>query len=283
MPPRKDPDASASVPAFFGAELRFKREEQGLTLQEFADGCFYSVAFISQIEMGERRMPPAIARYADQRLDTDGFFVRRLKDARKAARAGHAEYFADVAEMEKRAETIEESDPLLIPGLLQTEEYARRLVRASHPRASRQSVDEKVAARMSRAKLFERPNPPDFWAILDEMVIRRAVLPPEQMADLLDHITTVIRSIDGVLQFLPCNASVHPLLMSPTRLMTFPDAPPLVYTESLYSGQLIDEPVLVKQFRKSYDLLRAAALSPEASLALISAAAEDFRDDRQRE
>ncbi|MFF7612856.1 helix-turn-helix domain-containing protein, partial [Streptomyces lavendulae] len=120
MPARKDTDASASVPCFYGAELRFKREAAGLTLDQLADGSFRGVPFLSQIEHGERRMPLDLARHVDRKLGTDGFFERRCEDARKAKQSGHVEYFADVAEMEPDAQTIEDWAPMLVPGLLQT-------------------------------------------------------------------------------------------------------------------------------------------------------------------
>lgn len=65
------------------------------------------------------------------------------------------------------------------------------------------------------------------------------------------------------------------------QLTTFPDAPPLAYLESQYSGDTIDDPALVKKYRKAYDRLRAAALAPEASLTMIEAAAEDYRSDKR--
>ncbi|MFC7264052.1 helix-turn-helix domain-containing protein [Streptomyces lutosisoli] len=283
MPSRKNPDASANVPSFYGAELRFKRELAGLTLEQLAEGSYRGVPFLSQIERGERRMPLDLARHVDQKLGTDGFFERRCEDARRARQSGHAEYFADVAEMERHAETIEDWAPMLVPGLLQTAEYTRAIVRAAMPRASDDEVEEKVSARMARAELFGSESPPAFWAILDESLIRRPALPDEKMAKLLGHIAQVVRTTRSILQIVPETAAAHPFMMGMTRLMTFPDAPPVVYVESLHSGQLIDYPALVKQYRESYDLLRAVALPPEASLAMVEAAEEDYRNGKPRD
>lgn len=281
MPPRKDPDASANVPAFYGAELRFKRETAGLTLEQLAEGSFRGISFLSQIERGERRMPRDLAQHVDEKLQTDGFFQRRCEDARKARQGGHAEYFADVAEMERYAESIEDWAPMIVPGLLQTRAYAEKVVRTSLPWLRPDTVEKQVTARMERASLWERKEPPAFWAILHESLIRRPILPRDQMSELLEHMLTVIRAAQGVLQVLPETATAHPFMMGMTRTMIFPDAPPVVYTEGLHSGQLIDYPRLVKDYRKSYDLLRAAALPPEASLDMIEAAAEGFRNGEQ--
>jgi transcriptional regulator with XRE-family HTH domain len=283
MPLRKDPDASASVPAFYGAELRWKRDEAGLSLEQLADGSFFGVAYLSQIERAERRMPVELARHVDRVLKTDGFFERRCGDARKAKATGHAEYFADVAEMETRAETIEEWAPTLVPGLLQTEDYTRAVVRSAHPRATDEEVAEKVAARVARTRLFDSKGCPAFWVILSESVVRSAVLPPEQMADLLEHVAGFVRPTRSIVQVLPTNCGAHPFMMGMATVMTFPDAPPVVYTEAMYNGQLIDDPALVGQYRRAYDLLRAAALPPEASLAMIESAAEDYRHEAQQD
>ncbi|MBY8343486.1 helix-turn-helix transcriptional regulator [Streptomyces spinosirectus] len=282
MPPRKDPDASANVPSFYGAELRYKRELAGLTLEQLAEGSFRGVPFLSQIERGERRMPIDLARHVDQVLGTDGFFERRCEDARRARQSGHAEYFADVAEMEQHAESIEEWAPSLVPGLLQTKAYATAVVRTSLPWLRPETVEKQVRARMERAKLWQREDQPAFWAILHEALIDRPLLPPEQAAAQLEHIAHVIRSTQSVLQIVPETTAAHPMMMGMIKVMTFTDQPPVVYTEGLHSGQLIDYPALVKDYRRSYDLLRATALSPEASLAMIDQAAKDFRNGRHR-
>ncbi|WOX11988.1 helix-turn-helix transcriptional regulator [Streptomyces sp. N50] len=282
MPPRKDTDASANVPSFYGAELRFKREQAGLTLEQLAEGSFRGIPFLSLIERGERRMPLDLAKHVDKKLGTDGFFERRCEDARKAKRSGHAEYFADVAEMEEHAESIEDWAPALLPGLLQTEAYALKVVRTGSPWLPPKTVDNQVAARMARAKLWQREERPAFWAIVREELIRKPLLPSEEMATQLEHIADVIRSNQGVLQILPETTVAYPLMMGMIRVMTFPDAPPVVYTEGLHSGQVIDYPALVKDYRRSYDLLRAAALPPDTSLDMIEQAAEDHRNGKHR-
>ncbi|WP_327429561.1 helix-turn-helix domain-containing protein [Streptomyces sp. NBC_01236] len=282
MPSRKNPDASANVPSFYGAELRFKRELAGLTLEQLAEGSYRGVPFLSQIERGERRMPLDLARHADQKLGTDGFFERRCEDVRRARQSGHAEYFADVAEMERHAETIEEWAPSLIPGLLQTAAYATRVVHTSLPWLPPATVEKQVRARMERAQLWEVEERPAFWAVLHETLIRNPLLEPAEMAAQLEHIAHVIRSTQSVLQIVPKTAAAHPLMMGMVKVMTFPDAPPVVYTEGLHSGQLIDFPALVKNYRRSYDLLRAAALPPDESLTLVEQAAEDYRNGQHR-
>ncbi|MER6384312.1 helix-turn-helix transcriptional regulator [Streptomyces sp. NPDC001250] len=282
MPAKKDPDASVSVPCFYGAELRFKREAAGLTLEQLAEGSFRGISFLSQIERGERGMPMDLAVHVDRKLGTDGFFKRRCEDAAKARRVGIAEHFADAADLEKTARTIEDWAPLLVPGLLQTKAYATAIARSAMPRASDTEVNEVVSARLDRARLFAQEDPPKFWAILDESVIRRRTLSPAGMAELLGHIVSVISATRSIVQIVPATAPAHPFMMGLTRIMTFVDAPPLVYTEGLHSGQLVDYPALVMAYRESYDLLRAAAQPPEASLAMIAEAAEEYRNEAQQ-
>ncbi|MFH8452446.1 helix-turn-helix transcriptional regulator [Streptomyces fungicidicus] len=283
MGQRKDIDGSTGVPTFYGSELRWKREEAGLTLQQLVEGSFYGPSHLSEIERGTRRMPAELAEHVDKVLGTDGFFRRRCEDVRRAKRRGHASYFERVLEAEKHAETIEEWCPTLIPGLLQTEAYARAVTRSAHPLAPGEEVEEKVSARLMRAQLFEdNHKTPEYWVILPESLLRQPILPPEQHAEQLEHVTELARRHRIVSQVLPWNCGPHPLMLGTAMVMTFSDAPPLIYTEAQYSGDTIDDPGLVKQYRKAYDRLRAAALPPEASLALIEQAAEDDRNGELR-
>ncbi|MFD8523076.1 helix-turn-helix transcriptional regulator [Streptomyces capillispiralis] len=283
MGQRKDIDGSTGVPTFYGSELRWKREEAGLTLQQLVEGSFYGPSHLSEIERGTRRMPAELAEHVDRVLGTDGFFRRRCEDVRRAKRRGHASYFERVLEAEKHAETIEEWSPTLIPGLLQTDAYARAVTRSAHPLAPDEEVEEKVSARLTRGRLFEDSHKtPEYWVILPESLLRQPILPPEQNAEQWQRVTELARRHRIVTQILPWNCGPHPLMLGTAMVMTFSDAPPLVYTESQYSGDTIDDPALVKQYRKAYDRLRAAALPLEASLALIERAAEDDRNGKQR-
>ncbi|MFF6997553.1 helix-turn-helix domain-containing protein [Streptomyces sp. NPDC008313] len=280
---RKDIDGSESVPCFYGKELRWKREEAGLTLLQLVEGSFYGQSHLSEIERGERRMPRDLAEHVDRVLKTDGFFGRRCEEVRKARRAGHAWYFEKVLEAEKHAEVIEEWCPTLIPGLLQTGAYAEAVVRATHPLEPQEKTDAKVTARLARAHLFDEDHTkPEYWVILHESLLRHPILSPEAMAEQLGHIAALARRHRITPQVLPWNCGAHPFMLGTAMVMTLTDAPPLVYTESLHTGDTIDDPALVKDYRRSYDRLRAAALPPEASLAMIEEAAEDYRNGKQR-
>ncbi|NUQ97734.1 MAG: helix-turn-helix transcriptional regulator [Streptomyces sp.] len=282
MPPKKDPDASVSVPCFYGAELRYRREQAGLTLEQLVEGSFRGISFLSQIERGERGMPADFARHVDERLGTDGFFERRCEDAAKARRVGHAWYSADIPDLEKQAQTLEEWSPTAVPGLLQTAAYFRGQIQYQDPEASPEEVEKRVRARLARAELWKRVERPTYWGILSESVIRRTPLPPAVMAEQVEHILDVIRSTGSVLQIVPETTPWHPLRHGFAKIMTFADAPPLVYTEGDLTGQIVDFPAQVKEYRRRYDWLRAVALSPEASLALMDDAARTYRNEAQQ-
>jgi hypothetical protein len=224
-------------------------------------------------------MPVDLAQHVDRVLKTDGFFGRRCEDVRKARRKGHAEYFERVLDAEKRAETIEQWSPTVFPGLLQTEPYARSLFRVERTPDLPEEIDVKVDARLARAQLFEKNHrTPQYWNILSESLLRLPIVPSQQMAEQLDHIAELTRRGRIFTQIIPWNAGAHPLMQGNALVLDFADAPPLAYTEGQHHGVTVDDPGLVKQYRRSYDLLRATALPPEVSLAMIEKAAEGYRN-----
>ncbi|MFJ9937475.1 Scr1 family TA system antitoxin-like transcriptional regulator [Streptomyces virginiae] len=269
----KNLDPSSSPRALLGAELRVAREAAGLSQAELGEPLFVSGSFIGQLEAGTRRMHIEFARQIDDILSTNGFFVRNCG---AAAKSKYPDHFAAAAEAEALAKAIREYAPLIIPGLLQTEPYARAVFRAYRPTATEAAIDELVTNRIARAALLEDPTTPLLWTVLDEAVLRREVGSRQVMAEALRHLATLARAHRIILQVMPFTAGAHAVLGGPLRLMTFDDAPPLVYVEGLETGLLLDDPATVNQRTLTYDLLTASSLPPRESLALIESVAEDY-------
>ncbi|MFJ2016805.1 helix-turn-helix domain-containing protein [Streptomyces nodosus] len=273
MPGPKDLDPSSSPRALLGAELRHAREKSGLSQEELGQRLFVSGSFIGQLEAGARRMQPDFARMLDEVLGTEDFFARNCT---AAARSRYPEHFAEAAEAEAHAAAIREYVSLLIPGLLQTSAYARAVFRAYQPTAPQKQIDELVAARMERTHLLDDPTDPLLWTVFDEAALRRKVGGPEVMAEALRHIAGLVRRNRAVVQVLPFDAGAHAAMEGAIKLMDFEDAPPLVYFEGVGTGRLEDDPAVVRHQKFTYELLTACALSPENSLALIEALAQDY-------
>ncbi|MFF3753987.1 helix-turn-helix transcriptional regulator [Streptomyces sp. NPDC002018] len=280
MPQKPKPlDPSSSPRAMLGAELRYHREEKGMSQGELGQPLFVSGAFIGMLEMGVRRMQPEFAVKFDEIFGTGEYFFRNCEVLKKSK---YPDHFAEAAEAEATALVIKEYAPLLIPGLLQTEAYARAVFRAYRPTATEEEIDELVAARLERAKLLKHPTTPVVWGALDEAVLRRPIGGTAAMAEALRHITALIRRHRIIVQVLPFAAGAHSGLNGSLKLMEFEEAPTLAYLESIGSGQLVDDPASVRRYELTYDLLGATALSPGASLALMESVAEDFEHAEQK-
>ncbi|MEU9112234.1 helix-turn-helix transcriptional regulator [Streptomyces sp. NPDC048483] len=279
MPGPKKLDPSSSPRAMLGAELRHQRDKAGLTQDELGAFLFASGSLIGQLEAGTRRMMPEYAEKFDEILKTDGYFARNCEAATKSK---YPDHFAEAAEAEAIAATIKEYAPQLIPGLLQTRAYARAVFRAYQPTATEDVIDELVEARLERGRLLDDPTTPFVWAVLDEATLRREVGGPAVMAEALRHIADLARRHRIIVQVIPFSAGAHPAMEGALKLMSFEDAPQLVYLEGLETGQLEDDPATVARHRRTYELLTANALSPQESLALFESMAEDYEHGEHR-
>ncbi|MEU0946388.1 helix-turn-helix transcriptional regulator [Streptomyces canus] len=260
---------------FFGTELRRHREEVGMTQAELGSRVFVSGAYIGQFEQAFRKPQLDISQRIDEVLQTDGIFerlCRKLIDDKR-----YADYFAQVVEFERTAMRICEFAPTVVPGLLQTAAYAGAVTIAANPFVTDEYVEEIVAARRERAQILKGTTTPEYWVVLHETVLRVPVGGPQAMAEQLDCIARLMRDRKVWLTVVPFTAGAYASMAGSLKLMEFSDAPPITYTETAFSGTLIDDPGVVKRAQRAYDLLRVAALSPEASLALVESAAEDFR------
>ncbi|MDO0934105.1 helix-turn-helix transcriptional regulator [Streptomyces sp. DG2A-72] len=269
----KDLDPSSSPRALLGAELRHAREKAGLSQEELGGRIFVSGSFIGQLEAGTRRMQPDHARLLDEVLGTGDFFQRNCG---VSARSRYPEHFAEAAEAEAEATAIRQYAPLLIPGLLQTPGYARAVNRAYDPTAPEETIEEWVDGTMARTRLLDHPTKPLLWAVLDEGALRRVTGGPAVMAEALRHVAGLARRGRVIVQVLPFSAGAHKAMEGSLKLMDFEDAPPLVYFEGVGTGRLEDDPATVARLRFTFELLTASALSPEKSLAMIEALAQDY-------
>ncbi|MFE2241695.1 Scr1 family TA system antitoxin-like transcriptional regulator [Streptomyces virginiae] len=273
----KNLDPSSSPRALLGAELRVAREAAGLSQAELGEPLFVSGSFIGQLEAGTRRMHIEFARQIDDILSTNGFFVRNCGALAKSKYPNH---FAEAAEAEAEAKTIREYAPLALPGMLQTEAYAREVFIAYQPTATDEVIGELVANRLHRAKLLANPTTPLLWCVIDETLLRRVVGGTKVMAEALRHVASLIRRRRIFVQVLPFAAGAHSSMGGTLQLMTFDAAPPLAYVQGNAMGVLLDDPATVARHSLTYDLLTASALSPSQSLALIESAAEDYEHDQ---
>ncbi|MGA4848757.1 helix-turn-helix domain-containing protein [Streptomyces sp. G5(2025)] len=260
---------------FFGSELKRRREEAGLTQSALGIRVFVSGGYIGQFEQAIRKPQLDVAQRIDEVLQTGGFFERMCRKLIDDQR--YADYFAAVVELEALATRICEFAPTLIPGLLQTAEYARAVTIAANPFVTDEYVEEKVTARLERSRILKDAARPEYWVVVHENVLYIPVGGPAVMAAQLDHVARLMRERHVLVMVLPYEAGAHAAMVGSLKLMAFEDAPPTAYTETSFSGTLLDEPVVVKRAQRAYDLIRGAAMSPEASLALITSAAEDYR------
>ncbi|WP_329206372.1 helix-turn-helix transcriptional regulator [Streptomyces sp. NBC_00683] len=273
MPQPKELDPYANPRTFYGAELRRLRETAGLSQNQLGERVFCSGTYIGLFEAAERRPQLELSRALDELLGSGEHLQRLCLLARKSNVAG---YFADAAELQLQASFIGSCTSVVL-GLLQTEAYARALTRSAHPFAAKEVIEGHVHTRMERACLLDSPTAPVLWMVIHEAALLVPVGGNAVMAEQLAYLAEQAASRPRVVtQVLPLSAGAHPVLQASMTLMQFTEAPAVVYTESAYSGQLVEEPLLVEQYRSAYDLARAAALSPEASLDRIVSAAKEF-------
>ncbi|AKH84098.1 DNA-binding protein [Streptomyces sp. CNQ-509] len=265
------PDRSARH--LFGFEMRRCREHAGMSLEGLAEVVKYSRSHLARIEVAAYMPPPDLAAALDAAFGTDGIFQRLYALARHEV---HPDKYRRRMELEAQARAIGEYAGVLVPGIVQTEDYARAVFRAQKPRATGDQIEEMVTARMGRQALLASDRPPEFSAVLDEAVLRRPVGGPGVMGEQLDRLHKLTHTETTVVQVLPFVHGEHALLGGSLALFTLERGTFVAYEESIGTGQLLEDPELVDARRRAYDLLRAYALSPKDSAELIQSIKETF-------
>jgi transcriptional regulator with XRE-family HTH domain len=268
MPLSRDLDPGASLLAFFGAELRRRRVATGMSQDQLGQEINFSAALVGRIELGERVPSPDFARRCDDLFAAGGLFAH-LREVMNSDVHAYPTWFWEFVEREREATSIREFNALAVPGLLQTEDYARALFRACKPTESDEEIGQHVAARVERQRILERSRPPMLWAVVDEGVLRRPVGGAIVFHEQLGHLAKVGKRPGVVFQVMPFSAGAHAGLLGEFILLGLAGGRDVAYTESVESARLIEQPDEVAAFDLVFDMIRAVALPPEASIDLI--------------
>jgi len=256
----------------YGDWLKQQRETAGLTQQELADAAVMTRSHISHIEAGRRVPSKEDARRLDGVLNTGNVLSSFLPQDDGTI----ADYFESARQLEQQATMIREFALTFVPGILQTERYARAVLGTTFPPRSDEERDRHVVTRLQRSKILTDPVTPVVWALLDEMVLRRPVGGPEIMAEQVMHIVNLVESKRVRAHILPLGLGVHPLMQSMLSLWWFEDQPPAAYSEGLSIGKVHDAPTVVQRLQGVYDLALSDALPLNESLALMRAIAKGY-------
>ncbi|UQU68393.1 helix-turn-helix domain-containing protein [Couchioplanes caeruleus] len=176
---------------------------------------------------------------------------------------------------EAEASRLQNYESLYVPGLLQTEAYARAVIRGVLPTETDEGVGQRVEVRMRRQGILAKQDPVTLWAVVDEAALRRVVGGVDVMKEQLDHLVTQAKLPTITLQVLPYNAGAHPGMAGSFLVMEFPDEDPaLVYAESAGGGLFLESNADVARYRATFQHLVAQALSPAETMRFIKAAAD---------
>ncbi|MFJ2814472.1 Scr1 family TA system antitoxin-like transcriptional regulator [Streptomyces sp. NPDC087294] len=264
----------------YGEWLKERREAAGLTQQQLADLTLMTRSHIAHIEAGRRFPSEEDARRLDMALKTGNV----LATFRPGRDLSTADYFESARVLEQQAVMIREFALSFVPGILQTEGYARAVLNRPFPRVSEEECDTRVNTRLERAKILDDPMTPAVWALLDEAVLRRQIGGPGVMAEQLDHLVRLGKSGRVQVHVLPFSLGFHPLLSNMVTLMWFEDQPPTAYSEGLHMGKLHETPSVIQDLQHRYAFALGNALPLKESLALLSTTARDYeRDDQPKD
>ncbi|MEV8021717.1 helix-turn-helix transcriptional regulator [Streptomyces sp. NPDC086554] len=269
----RDLDPSASPLDYYGSELRRLREAAGLKQGQLGSCIFCTASLVGQIETAKKVPTRDFSERVDAALGTDGVFSRLVGLVLKS-QLPH--WFQAYAEMEARATYISTYQCQLVYGLLQTESYARAVLRAGWS----DKVEEAVAARMERQRILSRQRPPLVWVVLDEGVLYRPFGGREVMRYQLQHLLDFQDRRDVRIQVLPFDAAQHPATVGSFNVLRFDSEPDITYAESYGSAHVFANPETTRDCAHRYDHLQAAALSVEASAALIARVMEERYGDQ---
>lgn len=264
-----------------GVQLRRLREANGITREAAGYVIRGSESKISRLELGRvgfkmRDIEDLLTLY---RVEDPGQREALLSMAREANTPGWWHSYDDVLPhwfqtyvgLEESAELIRSYEVQFIPGLLQTEDYARAVATAGAPHARSEEIERRVQLRMTRQEILTGPNPPGLWMVIDEGALRRPMGGRAVMRAQLRRLMELLEQPDITLQVMPFKFGAHAADGGAFSILRFPepDLPDIVYVEQLVSALYLDKPEQVEPYAATMNRLTVDSHRPERTLELL--------------
>jgi transcriptional regulator with XRE-family HTH domain len=260
--------------ARLGDAIRRLRNKKGMNQADLGKAVFLSRSTISDYENGATSIDSDTIEKLDATLEADGLLI----DLWTLATSGNysPEY---VASQEAKAVRIHAWDNRVFPGLLQTADYSRCVMRAARPFDADELIGRDVDLRMQRQGIWQRETPPTGWFVFDESVLYRPFGGREVMHAQIDKILAMAALPRMFIQVMRFRSTSHPGNEGPLRIVQYSGANPAVYTEGWYNGRTTDAPDEVTASMTYFDLICASAMSPDRSAEFMAR----IRDTRYAE
>ncbi|MBD3577897.1 helix-turn-helix domain-containing protein [Streptomyces sp. KD18] len=260
------PDSGSGILRVFGRQLKRFRVRAGVERTELGARLGYSASTIAAYEQGRRVPPPRFIDQADDLLDA-GEVLKEMKE--EVARAQYPAFFRDAARLEAEAVELHVYATKAVPGLLQSEDYARAVFAMSRPLLSEEIVEQRVAARLARQEILTGRPSPTISFVIEEAVLRRPLGGRTVMRGQLQHVLSTGQRRNVAIQVVPTDLEEHAGLEGPFTLIETRDGRRIAYVEGYKDSRLHTDRKPVRELEEQYGLLRAQALTPRASLVFV--------------
>lgn len=247
-----------------------------MTQKHLGKATGYSEGYVCKVESGTLLPRPSqkFATGCDLTFGTSELFAGLL---RRIDEGEHPSWFVPYLNLERKASRILAYSASVVLGLLQTEDYAQAIFRSYFSRGEAEVIGDKVSARLRRRDVFELETPPFLWVILHEACLRTVVGGAEVMAGQLEYLLKAAAPPNIKLQIMPFAAGAPAASTKPFNVLRFTASPTVLYTETRVGGRMHDSAQTVDAALDDYDLLRAHALPPDQSVALIKTLLKEYR------
>ncbi|WP_406392075.1 helix-turn-helix transcriptional regulator [Streptomyces sp. NBC_00882] len=259
-------ESGAGILHVWRRQLKLFRERTGMDRAELGALTGYSAATIASFEQGRRIPPPKFIDRVDEVLDAGGVLKAGKEDV---ARAQYPAFFRDAAKLEAEAVEVHVYANQAAPGLLQTEEYARAVFTMWRPLLDEEIIEQRVAARLARQEIFSRRPAPHLSYVIEEAVLHRPLGGEAVWRGQLEHFLLAGERRNVEIQVMPLVRVEHAGLAGPFTLMEMKGGRRIAYTEVQGDSRVHTERGKVREIEAAYGSLRAQALTPAESLALI--------------